>query len=418
MGESDRKPSLLIVAAGPLQAPAIEAAAALGVRTVAVDADPRAPGLALADAGHVVDIHDLAAVERVARLEGVSGVMTLCTDSPVRTVAAVAEALGLPALSRAAAANATDKRLMRNALSANGVPVPRFRGVESAAAALVAAEAFGYPVALKAPCSSGSRGVYCVDTPADLAKRFVQARGYQSHGGLLIEEWMDGPEVSVEGVCLGEQVHVVQVTDKLLFPGPFPVEAGHTQPSRLPAATVARIRAATEAGVRALGLSACAFHAELIVTRDGPKIVEIGARLGGDRIATHLTPLSTGVNLVRAAIMIALGKDPDVTPKRDRGAAIRYFHAACYGTVEAVGGLDQVQSLPGLELLYAASERDGPLRPGFAIGEVRSSLDRYGHVIFSGDDAAQAAGRAEQAASLVKFRFRSSARKDALPYAR
>jgi biotin carboxylase len=400
--------SILVIAAGPLQVPAIEEAAVLGVRTVAVDANPLAPGMALADARHVVDILDAPAVERIARMEKVAGVMTLCTDAPVRSVAAVGAALGLPALSPEAAANATDKRLMRKALTANGVPVPRFWEVESAEAALAAAEALAYPVALKAPCSSGSRGVYRVDTPGDLARRFVQARGYQPHGSLLLEEWMDGPEVSVEGVCCREQVHVVQVTDKLLFPGPFPVEAGHTQPSRLPAATVARIRAATEAGVRALGVSACAFHAELMVTRDGPKIVEIGARLGGDRIATHLTPLSTGVNLLRAAIMIALGQDPDITPKRARGAAIRYFHAAGCGTVETVEGLDEIPSLPGLELLYAASERDGPLRPGFVIGEVRSSLDRYGHVVFSGDDAAQAAERAGRAASLVKFRFRPS----------
>jgi phosphoribosylamine-glycine ligase len=186
------------------------------------------------------------------------------------------------------------------------------------------------------------------------------------------------------------------------------VEAGHSQPSRLSATTVAQIRAATEAGVRALGLNYCAFHAELKITRDGPKIVEIGARLGGDRISTHLTPLSTGVNLVRAAIQIAVGQAPDIVPSMARGAAVRYFHAADCGTVERVEGLDDISSLPGLELLYAASERDGPLRPGFVIGEIRSSLDRYGHVLFSGDSAVQASERAEQAASMVKFRFRTT----------
>jgi hypothetical protein len=146
----------------------------------------------------------------------------------------------------------------------------------------------------------------------------------------------------------------------------------------------------------------------LKITPGGPKIVEIGARLGGDRISTHLTPLSTGVNLVRAAIQIAVGLEPDIVPSMARGAAVRYFHAADCGTVERVEGLDEISSLPGLELLYAASERDGPLRPGFVIGEIRSSLDRYGHVLFSGDSAVQASERAEQAASMVKFRFRTT----------
>jgi biotin carboxylase len=398
----------MILGAGPLQLPAIHEARALGIRSVVLDYNPKAVGLSLCGSAHVADILAPDAVVEIARQERVDGVMTLCTDAPVRTVAAVATALGLHALSPAAAANATDKRLMRKALLANGAPVPGFCEVESIDAAWAAADALAYPLALKVPCSSGSRGVYRVDTPEDLANRFVQARAYQPHGDLLLEEWMDGPEVSVEGVCCGGRVHVIQVTDKLLFPGAFPVEAGHIQPSRLPAATVTQIRAVTETSVRALGLNDCAFHAELKITPGGPKIVEIGARLGGDRISTHLTPLSTGVNLVRATIQIAVGEDPDLVPSMARGAAVRYFHAADCGTVERVEGLDEISSLPGLELLYAASERDGPLRPGFLIGEIRSSLDRYRHVLFSGDSAAQASERAEQAASMVKFRFRTA----------
>jgi biotin carboxylase len=323
----------------------------------------------------------------------------------VRTVAAVAEALGLPALSRAAAANATDKRLMRRALAAGGVPIPAFQEVESTREAEDAARALGYPVVLKVACSSASRGVYRVDGPEELSERFQQAREYQPEGALLVEEWLEGPEVSVEGVCCGGRVHVIQVTDKLLFPGPFPVEAGHTQPSRLTDETVARIRSVTEAGIRALDLSSCAFHAELKVTPDGPKIIEIGARLGGDRISTHLTPLSTGVDLVAAAILVALGREPDLSPRWSRGAAIRYFHASDCGEVDVIEGLEELRRSPGLELLYAASERDGPLGPGFVVGQIRSSLDRYGHVIFSGKDPDEAAERAERAAASVKFRF-------------
>src|SRR5579864_2105228 len=122
--------SLLIIAAGPLQVPAIQEAAAMGLRTVAVDANPSAPGMALADASYPVDIFDVPAVEQIARAENISGVMTLCTDAPVRTVAAIGSALGLPALSPEAAANATDKRRMRTAMSAHAVPIPAFREIQ------------------------------------------------------------------------------------------------------------------------------------------------------------------------------------------------------------------------------------------------------------------------------------------------
>ena len=401
--------SIMILGAGPLQVPAIHEAAALGIRSVALDRNPQAAGLRLCDAPHVVNIMDSEAVTAIARVERIDGIMTLCTDAPVRTVAAVASVLGLPALSLSAAAKATDKRLMRSALSARRVPIPRFSVTQTLDEARLAADSFGYPLALKIGCSSGSRGVYRVDSQADLAARFVQAREFQPLVGLLLEEWMEGDEVSVEGACWGKEIHVVQVTDKLLFPGVFPVEAGHSQPSRLPEASVASIRATAEAGVHALELTDSAFHAELKMTRGGPKIVEIGARLGGDRIATHLTPLSTGVNLLKAAISIAVGHAPDLASARARGSAVRYFHASGCGTIERVEGLDEVQTMPGLELLYSASERDGPLRPGLVVGEIRSSLDRYGHAIFSGDDAAHAFARAEQAARTVRFHFNPSA---------
>lgn len=399
--------SLLILAAGPHQVPAIEQAAAMSLRTVVVDANPLAPGMLIADAAYPVDVFDVRAVEQIARTEDVCGIMTLCTDAPVRTVAVVASVLGLPALSCEAAAKACDKRLMRAALSCGGVPVPAFCEIHTAAEAFAAAEVLGYPFALKVPCSSGSRGVYRVNSPDEVHGYFHEARKHDPHGSLLAEEWMEGPEVSVEGACPGRHIHVVQVTDKLVLDGGFPVETGHSQPSQLAPGVLDEIVRVTEVGVRVLGLSDCTFHAELKVTKSGPKIVEIGARLGGDRVATHLTPLSTGVNLVRSAIQIALGESAELSPTIRRGSAIRYFHAKGCGKLDRVEGMDSISALPGLELLYGASERDGALRPGLVIGEIRSSLDRYGHVIFSGVDAAEACSRADRAVAMLRFHISS-----------
>jgi len=165
------------------------------------------------------------------------------------------------------------------------------------------------------------------------------------------------------------------------------------------------IRACAKAGVEALGLADTAFHAELKVTNRGPMIIEIGARLGGDRIATHLTRISTGINLVKATLEVALGRVPDVRPKSSKGAAIRYFESRHCGILEAVDGLEEISAMQGLELLFAASERDGPLGKGFRINPIQSSLDRYGHVIFSGENAEQAAKKAEMAVRRVVFRF-------------
>jgi len=393
--------TVLIIAAGPLQVPAIRAARLLGLRTVAVDANPNAAGMVLVDRAYTADILDADAVGEIASREDVSGVLTLCTDAPVRTVAAVGARLGLPALTAEAAECATDKRRMRLAFAAHDAPSPRFVQVASIGDALLAAAQIGYPVALKIARSSGSRGVYRVVDEPQMHEFWASARGYQLYGNLLIEEWLDGPEISVEGVCWQKTVSVIQVTDKSVFPGPFPVESGHTQPSQFLPLQRAEINEAVTAGIRALGLDHCGFHAELKMTQKGPRIIEIGARLGGDRIATHLTLLSTGVDLVRAVIDIALGQKPDLQVRFDRGSAVRYLHARPGDVITEIGNFDEVRATPGLELLFPESERDGPLGPGFKIPEIRSSLDRYGHVIFSGPTREEAAARAEAASRAI-----------------
>jgi biotin carboxylase len=166
-----------------------------------------------------------------------------------------------------------------------------------------------------------------------------------------------------------------------------------------------QIHNAVQAGLSALGLTWCAFHAEIKISTKGAQLIEIGARLGGDRISTHLTPLSTGVNLVRVAILLALGERPQCQRIWERAACVRYFDVQRAGTLRGVEGLRRLYEIPGAEVIYPASERDGVLCKGFAIGEVRSSLDRYGHVLYSAATRTEAIARCELAASMVYFQF-------------
>jgi biotin carboxylase len=398
-------PSLLVVGAGPLQLPAIHEARALGIRSIAADGNPSAVGLALCDAPYVADILDADAICAIAKREHIDGIMTLCTDAPVSTVAEVGRRLGLPVLSRQAAARATDKRLMREAFRVSGAPSPRTQLIHSLAEARVAAESFGYPVVLKIGRGSGSRGVYRVDDHDTIQAAYLHCRDWQKEGTLLLEEWVEGAEVSVEGYCTDRDCSIVAITDKFLFPGVSPVEAGHCQPSNHESLREQQIRCAVQAGLSSLDLTWCAFHAEIKVSTKGAQLIEIGARLGGDRISTHLTPLSTGVNLVRVAILLALGERPQCARIWERAACVRYFDVQRAGTLTGVLGLRNLYAIPGVEVIYPASERDGMLRKGFAVGKIRSSLDRYGHVLYSGATRNEAIARCELAASLVCFQF-------------
>ncbi|MGA3226187.1 MAG: ATP-grasp domain-containing protein [Acidobacteriaceae bacterium] len=398
-------PSLLVVGAGPLQIPAMHEARALGIRTVAVDGNPSAVGLAWCDAPYVADILDAEAVCAIAKREGIDGVMTLCTDAAVSTVAEVGDRMSLTVLSRRSAARATDKRLMREAFAESGAPSPRTRLIHSWAEARAAAESFGYPVVLKIGRGSGSRGIYRIEDSEEIPVAYARCRAWQNEGPLLLEEWVDGGEVSVEGYCTDRERSIVAITDKFLFAGGSLVEAGHCQPSMHAGLREQQIQSCVQAGLSALELSWCAFHAEVKVSTEGAKLIEIGARLGGDRISTHLTPLSTGVNLVRVAILLALGQRPQSPRIWDRAACVRYFDVQRAGTLSGVDGLGRLHAIPGVEIVYPASERDGILGGGFVIGEIRSSLDRYGHILYSAATRHEAIARCELAASRFCFQF-------------
>ncbi len=405
-------PGLLVVGAGPLQVPAIHEARALGIRSIAVDGNASAVGLALCDVPYVADILDADAVSAIAEAENIDGVMTLCTDAAVSTVAEVGRRMGLPVLSSEAAARATDKRLMREAFAESGAPSPRTCLIYSLSEAQSAAEAFGYPVVLKIGRGSGSRGVYRMDDPEAIEKAYAGCRAWQKEGTLLLEEWVAGEEVSVEGYCTDRDCSIIAITDKFLFPGASPVEVGHCQPSTHAPLREHQIYSSVQAGLKALDLTWCAFHAEVKVSTRGAQLIEIGARLGGDRISTHLTPLSTGVNLVRVAILLALGERPSSPRLWQRAACVRYFDVQRAGTLRGVHGLRRLYEIPGVEVIYPASERDGILRQGFVIGEIRSSLDRYGHLLYSAATRKEAIARCELAASMVCFEFEDGDRRN------
>ena len=168
---------------------------------------------------------------------------------------------------------------------------------------------------------------------------------------------------------------------------------GHTQPTRLACAEEIG-RVAVDAN-KAIGIRSGPSHTEIIVTREGPKIVELGARLGGDCITTHLVPLSTGVDMVEACIRIALGEKPDIEHSLSCGAAIRYLpqHA---GLVKHIAGLDAARQMPGVKqvgIVHGVGEE---------ITDITDSGSRMGFVIAQGESAGDAAGKAEAAMEKIR----------------
>lgn len=393
----------MIVGAGHLQLPAYACARQLGLRIVAIDKNAQAPGMRLADAAFPIDTRDREGAIAIAQAESVAGVITLCTDYPVRTVAAVSEALGLPGLSPTSALWATHKGLMRERFRIAGAPSPGFARVASEAEALRALEALGLPAIVKPAASSGSRGVYKVTEIGEAARAFRHAASIDgTDTEVIVEQFIDGPEVSVEAVSSSGACHVIAITDKVTTGDPHWVETGHSQPSRLPEAQQSSIRDCVAAGLDALGINDCVSHVEIKVSRMGPQLIEVGARLGGDFISTELTLRSSGVDMVRCAIDIALGRQPDVTRRCDRGSAIQYITPSP-GRVTAISGLEEARSVPGVDII------DVYVKEGDLVRATQSSTDRSGHIITSGQDAMDAKRAVREALALLRIVTRPEA---------
>ncbi|MBR7092915.1 MAG: ATP-grasp domain-containing protein [Clostridia bacterium] len=388
---------LLILGASVLQVPAIRKAREMGLYTAVADYDPRAVGIPLADRYYNVSTIDEQGVWQAAADLGADGIMTLATDMPMRAAAYACGRLGLPGISYETAVRATDKGEMIRAFEAAGVAHPQYVILPDPARADPAVlERIVYPCITKPTDNSGSRGVMLVQSRDELAQALAYSSTNGRKGGVIVEEYMRGPEVSVEIVVYRGTVHVLQVTDKLTTGAPHFVEMGHSQPSRLSAPQLAAVQALAVQAVRAVGIVDGAAHVEIMVTRDGPKMVELGARLGGDCITTHLVPLSTGVDMVRAVIDIALGRVPAVEPGRRQGSAIRFFDVPC-GRIRGIAGAEQARQIPGVREITFTKAAGDP------VGEIGSSTDRVGFVIAQGEDAAAAVAACEQAVRTVRI---------------
>ena len=390
---------IMILGASILQLPAIEKAIEMGLEVIAVDMNPVAVGFGVNGVKkEIISTIDTPAILEAAKSHKIDGIMTLASDMPMQSVAVVSHELGLVGISEDTALKATNKAYMRDALKKAGVPVPlyfRVNGEEEFKEAVKQVRHAGYKCIVKPADNSGSRGVDLLKEDSDLEAAYNYTIRYSRGGEIVVEEFMEGPEVSVETLAVDGIVHVIQITDKLTTGAPYFVEMGHSQPSQLSKETKERIAEVAIAANKAIGIQNGPSHTEIKVTKDGPKIVELGARLGGDCITTHLVPLSTGVNMVECSIRIALGEKPDLTAKWEKGAAIRYLKTGT-GIIQGITGLQEAEDIPGVvqvSIVHGVAEQ---------VGEIKNSVDRVGFIIVQAEDAVSAVEIAEEGAERIK----------------
>lgn len=386
---------VLIVGASILQLPAIMKAKELGYYVGVADYNPYAVGISVADEYFNVSTIDIAGIVNVAQKFNPDGIMTLATDMPMRAVSKACEVCGLPGISFDTAIKATDKGEMIKAFEAAGVEHPWYYIIHNKNLNSYI-DQITYPCIMKPTDNAGSRGVVLCHNRNELEYQFDYSYKESRNGSVIIEEYLSGPEFSVEVMVVDGIPNVLQITDKLTTGAPHFVEMGHSQPTKQNKENKEKIIQLACRAVKAVGINIGPAHVEMILTKDGPKMVELGARMGGDCITTHLIPLSTGIDMVGDTIKLACGEKIDIKHSWKKASAIRYFDVGV-GVIQGISGLEEAKRISGIKEISITHGL------GEKIGRIESSIDRVGFVISQADTIDETIKACEKAMNLITF---------------
>ncbi len=384
---------LLVLGAGPAQLGLLAAARGAGLFVIALDRDPAAPGFRYADRRAIISTEDEHGIERLAEAEGVEGIIAPGIDWPVGIAARVAERMGLPhPLDSATAGLAVSKLKQRERLAEAGVPQPRWQLVSEIEPGL------SVPSVVKAPDRQGQKGLALVRSEEELPRAIARAIEESRSGVAIVEELVDGPEVTVNAFSARGGFHLLTVTDRLTADPPaFGVALAHVWPSESGGEAAAEVaRAAAEA----LGIEDGPTYTQLRIGPEGPQVIEVAARLGGGHDA-ELVHLALGVDLNGLALQAALGEGIWTAALRVEpqvGGAVVRFLVPPEGVLQEVEGVEEARAAEGVQDLRIYRE------PGHVFGPFLRGSDRAGAVLATGTSRDQALERADEAVRLIRFK--------------
>ena len=361
--------TIAIIGASYLQQPLVLRAKEMGLRTICFAWEQGAVCRDVCDTFYPLSITEKEAILDICRKEHIDGICTIASDVAAPTVAYVAEQMGLTGNSYESSLKAHDKHRMREALVAAGVDCPGYRVL--ARGERPAVSGLELPLIVKPSDRSGSIGVQKISSLEELAPAVENAEQVSLAGEAMVEEFIEGREISVETISCRGMHYPLQITDKVTTGAPHFVELAHHQPSSLPKEMQDRIFAITRRALDALGLTSGASHSEYKITKEGRIVVmEIGGRMGGDFIGSDLVRLSTGYDFLQGVIEVALGETIHPEPRAIAHSGV-YFLSG-----ETPEVLPYITHAGDYKEIVAAEQTDSELR------ELTCSADRSGYFLY------------------------------------
>lgn len=371
------KKSIMVFGVGELQESIIKRAKAMGLFVVGIDPCAEACCRNAVDAFEIVGGQDYEGTLAVAKKYNISAVVTAATDKPLVMMARVANELGLRFFSEDTAIWSTDKFQMKQRFIEGGIPCAKGRLISK----VEEVKDFYFPVIVKPRDNSGSRGVIYCNSTEELEKAMNEALQYSRMDTVLVEEFIEGQEYSIESLHYDGKSEVIQFTEKTTTEFPYNVELGHKQPANLSEEQKEEIRKIISNIAECMKFENCPSHTELKINKRGIFIIETSPRLGGDYITSTLVPLSTGINIEDQLLNIALNNKVDLSTGRVNKASAVCFFNFPEGVITSIDSkINNISEWEGVE------EFCFKLKVGDKVNKITSSLNRYGQFIVNGEN--------------------------------
>ncbi len=396
------KKSIIIIGGGILQVPLIQTAKKMNLFTIVFDMDPNAPGAHLCDEFVCMSTKDVEGCVREAiklsSIRKIDGVITAGTDAS-KSVAAIANALHLPGIRYSSAEAATNKVLMRKTLQKHNVPVPKFLAVWNLKEALEALDQIGLPAVLKPAENMGARGVIKINRREELQFAYHHSKTYSPTGELILEEFLDGPELSIDALTWNGKYIITGIADRIITGEPYFLEIGHNMPSSLPKDILDSASKVMIQAMKAIGIDYGAGKGDLKITSNGIYIGEIAARLSGGFMSSHTYPYASGVNLYKIAIQIALGMEPDPIEENYEFFVVERGILSKPGKIISIEGIENAKKISGVcDVIITKNV-------GAILKKPTSNIDKIGHVIAKGKTLFEAENSAKKALEMLQIQI-------------
>jgi biotin carboxylase len=376
---------LLSVGAGREQVASILKAKQMGYSVLAVDGDPTAPGLALADEQAVVDLRDEEAIVSLARTRVLAGTLPVPIGRFLTVQGSVNDALGLRGVTRSAAQACTDKRVFNARMRSGGVTVPRQTSYQTAGDLRRADGAdWPFPVVLKPAHGSGSRGVVVLSSPGEweTLRRNLVETPYEA--GAVVESLVTGTSLGFDGAVQAGRVVVTTIREKEMTPLPSRVELTYRAPgtSNIPASACDTVAQTLQSAVAALGIDGAVFHADAVWATGGDLfLTELSARPAGLAITAALVPTCTGVDFLAEAIRLCTTGGGDFSAAFHHPTILHYWNHPS-GIVRACPSAEAVRAIPGVVAAEVGVHVGQLLKTPTCVGELIGN----GYVLVSTPD--------------------------------